>query len=1021
MSPADRVNNSDSGTPDNNAYYNYSPQSPLTANSGRIDNNYPINHSNKDFYNDGEHASPKESNPALELLARLQRPQNNESSESRRFSWSSDHSNSGRIEFSGHTLSTNDHQSRQNISLSDRITPNNAHDQRISSGVSVRSSSNHIPSQSNQNSSFSRHPTTATTSRSSKHPTRPKFHNSRKAHSPTPPPPPPLRTDSSDTQQKHVAARSTVTLASATFNNPSTTTPRARSPVPSYKRRSTHEGQEPPYKRKKAFESSAPRKPVDTYRPTQNTTSSSSSLSRPTTSGNQEPTEYKTFDNDFDYVEFERNAKKKEKSYGFRDVNNFLHNNAHYKLKLAYYATQSEKFLKLAHESIVKDHTGEYENNYNNLIKASIKCLLVLIKKYDNNLYPKLKVSTYYKLAKILFEETQSYDLAQTYINKAISISKKEKYTREAFSCEIFLIQIYEKIDLQQAINFISRKIEQYQRDPHNIYGQLFKLLKIKYLFVNESSLAFVQLQRLAKEKDLNPIIKKVSTIYIAGLLIHRGDPSKALDILKDSDIDEAKETKYSVKCYILIIKLLAYMSLNLNRDAKRTCKALQAVYNLNDSKRWAHWLPTGEVKFGIQSTNMSEIKFFVPWLTVREFKILYYLITSVSSMHSKLELSNIGFEKALKYVNKAEKEITNNIDNSKYMTKQSYEQQIIKLKYYKFLIQFYQQWYSFLTNDFKISYIKEFMNLNNKNFTKPEYIIFKNLYSNMYYIIGMYYHSKADIQAAKYFYMKVRNMTKSTDLQQQPQLQSIQDSLIQINSGIGSDLCRPTGKFNELYIYSTVQLVVLLNYEINEMIEHDRLKEIKNNKLIEINGDIRNSMSDELANALDIPNHSDIFRSNFLTKNEIIRITIILIMSILHDFNPPDENYKFYMSRLNEKTHFYFIYFLCTMAYSLMSIGEDKRRIIDRCLKMLPNSNSQEIKTKTNGKILISTSESADSCRISLLEKLRSNYADLGDRKQVEMINLQLERLFNLLKVKYTTLSKNVIYEINNNEVATN
>ncbi|KAI5951826.1 hypothetical protein KGF54_004901 [Candida jiufengensis] len=781
----------------------------------------------------------------------------------------------------------------------------------------------------------------------------------------------------------------------------------------SYKRPASIQSSEPSYKRRRAYESTSipsNRQGIDTYIPKpQSQASSSTSTSTPASSfasvpklaSSSSPTlKDESSKTDYDFAGFEKN--RAHRLYNETEILKYLKENKHHpKLKIAFFTTQADHFLKLAHESIVKDKTCNFDTNYRKFIKAAIKSLLILLKKYDQHMWPELKISTYFKLAKIYFDETESYELADKYINKAIVISKKDNLPREGFFCDLLLIQIYEKIDLQAASSFIGRRIDQYQDRPSNVFGQCFKLMRIRNLLVTETSLAFIHLQRLLKEQTLNHTIKKIANLYLANLLTHRGDPAKAIEIIKN--IDESKETKHPFKAYILMTRLLAFMSLNQYAEAKSVGKQLVNVISECEKSKWNHWLPHGEIKFTIKvdpdDYKSGEIKFLIPWLTVAEFKIIFYLITSVSIMHGKKEQASVGFEKALKSLTKAKNELRNNEVVSRYVTIETSRQKIIKLKFLRYLVQFYQQWFSFLNNDMKIQQINEFMIANNEFFTKEEYIIFKSLYANMYYIIGIYYHSKGDIQAAKYYYLKVRNMTTLID-------QSPSVSLVQLNAGIGCYPCNPQGRFSELYIFSTIQLVMLLDFEIDQMLEIQ-----KSNKLMLINETIRNQMGNDLALALQSSKHSDIFRQNFISRNEISRVTINIIMSILHNVEPPKENFRSILNRLGDNTYFYLIYFLVSIAYSYTAYSGEKLRILKTCSEILPSSKALEVDTK-HGKMMISSSESSDSCRVFLLRDLIQGYLANGDRDKVEMINLQLERFCELLENKYETLTNNVIYD---------
>lgn len=59
--------------------------------------------------------------------------------------------------------------------------------------------------------------------------------------------------------------------------------------------------------------------------------------------------------------------------------------------------------------------------------------------------------------------------------------------------------------------------------------------------------------------------------------------------------------------------------------------------------------------------------------------------------------------------------------------------------------------------NDYKIDPLNEFMQQTNQiEFDKEFSIIIQSVYPLIYYCFAMFYHHNADLQAAKYYYLKV-------------------------------------------------------------------------------------------------------------------------------------------------------------------------------------------------------------------------------------------------------------------------
>ncbi|KAI5953933.1 hypothetical protein CANMA_004772 [Candida margitis] len=690
--------------------------------------------------------------------------------------------------------------------------------------------------------------------------------------------------------------------------------------------------------------------------------------------------------------------------YSKQQVEHFLSESlTHPNLKIAYFVQTSQELVSKAHGSLVSGKSSQSVLDYHKFIKAAIKCLLILTKTYKKELTPHQLVSIYYKLAVLYLHETESIDLAEAYATTASSVCRDHSLIELGFFCDLLKIEIYENYNVTMVDGFVLGRVAHYEDAGYHLLASCLQLARIKYLLASDVTLALVNLQRLIKAPKLHPTIKKIALVYVAGLQNYRGDPDIAVEFLKG--VDTTKDSQPFV-AYVLMTKLLANMNLNSTSEVKHLLRMLMELFNDGTKSNWNQWSVHGDIKFHVKGESDIEFDFVVPWLPVSDFNIMLYFLSGVAYLHSMGDQSKVCFTKALKLIGDAQENLKLNKSLAKYLTAYEARKRNLKLRYYKYLIQYYQQWQSFIDDNSKIASLNEFMNANNKGFNREEITMFTPLFPYINYMVAMYYHSRGDIQAAKFYYLKVRNWTSI--VADEPTI-----SLQQMSNGLGGNAVSPSGKFSELYIYSTFHLIILLDYEITEIISKEETEESK--QAVEKFSGIRNTLSDEFALASKVPVKADQFQSSFVNTNKLLKITVEIIMRVLKDL-PPDfaaNELKSMLVKIGDKTTFYFIYFLISYALVFKISGTtETNKVIKRCLDLLPKSKSDVVEMPSGKKVQVSISESVDSCRVFLLRSLMQVHESNGLHSQVDMEKVQLERFYKLLAPRYAMLAENVIYD---------
>lgn len=692
--------------------------------------------------------------------------------------------------------------------------------------------------------------------------------------------------------------------------------------------------------------------------------------------------------------------------YTKEQVEKFLNESlSHPNLKIAYFVQKSQELVHNAHESLVIGKSLQSVLNYHKFIKAAIKCLLILVKKYTKELNPHQLVSIYYKIARLYLSETESFDLAEAYATRAQTICRDHSLVEFQFFCDLLMIEIYEKIDITMVVGFAQRRVAYYEEGGFHLLATCLQLARMKYLLISDVTFALINLQRFVKDPKLHPTVKEIALVYLAGLHNFRGDHAAAVELLRGYEVKAAQQP---FEAYVLMTKLLANVSLNNTPESKFLIKELMRFLNEGEKSNWEQWQINGDIKFHIKGELNIEFDFVVSWLPVVDFKTMLYFLSGIAYLHAIGDRSKVCFEKAYSSIGHAQDDLKLNRNLAKYFTANEVQQRYLKLQYIRYLVQFYQQWQLFLNDDMKMVFLNDFMTANNKCFTRDEYTIFKPMYPYINYMFALYYHSRGDIQAAKFYYLKVRNMTSS--LLENDAGASLQ----QMNNGLGGDTVRPHGNFSELNVYATFHLIILLDYEVNEiMLKKDTTE---SQLAVEKFTAIRNTLFDEFSTVnKQPPNHADSFQYNFVIYDKLLCMTLEIIMTLLRDI-PPDleiKDLRLMLVKIGDKTTFYFISFILTYFLVIKTSGtNDKMRFVTKCLDVLPKSRSEMIQGSLGDKEQVSISESADSCRVLLLRELMEMNKSIGFHKHVDMQKLQLERLYKLLALRYGTLEENVTYD---------
>ena len=725
-------------------------------------------------------------------------------------------------------------------------------------------------------------------------------------------------------------------------------------------------------------------------------------------------------------------------------------------LKVSYFLQESTKFIHAAHEHLADYHEKINLENYWKLIKAAIRCLLLVLKKYNRSMTDFQKVSAIYSLAWIYSEETENFDKAQEYANKAIQICRSQgpSMIKYEFYCQLLLILIIVKTGgTASALDYLAETTNLYETRGKQEFVDCLLLMRIHYLLATDYSIALVNLQRMLKRQNkMHPILYTVASIYLAGLLTYRGDPKNAIMVL--TNIKYNFEPNSPLHALFLLNKLLAVMCTNDYYGATKVMSKLYDLKNRSDALKWRNWHPDGDIELHIterDETNFnsnfnSGFKFIVPWLRVNDLLAVAYFINGLMFIGHKRDYAEKNFHRATRQLERVKEDLKSNRNPS--FTVQTLKEQYVKVRYFKFIIRYYLQYHAFVVDNWDATCLNEFTTVaRNALESKMEHICLKVQHPLVYYLQALWYLKKGDIQAAKYHFVKVRNLTRDVCLEDEKQ------ALQQMRCGVGCESFMPQGKFNELYLYSSLHLVTLLEYEVADIMRQgDKQLRTFCDKLI----GLRNSIADEIelakGGSKGKGKSSDMFQANFMMTNTLALMTTDLILCILQDTRNiiPSNELRKMLTAISHKSAFYFIYFLITFALATEMVASvDQETILHEGMRVLPPSQTKVIEendenfqqsasspssvtttigTSTSTSTSTSTknnvganetssisqsfskSETADSCRVVLLRSIYVIMMQNGEHYKAETTQLLIDRLSKLLSHRYEYLRKNVV-----------
>jgi len=676
----------------------------------------------------------------------------------------------------------------------------------------------------------------------------------------------------------------------------------------------------------------------------------------------------------------------------------------------------SDYFLNKAHEIVLDANTVNGSKAYFKMIKLSIKSLLLLVKKYIKCLNPYLELIIYFKLAKIYFTETENLNRADDYANKAISIATRNNLIKVKFICEFLATQILEKSNPRLCLNYINERIANFRLISLHSLSSLFALLKINNLLSQEPNTGLIVLQSLCQDPKIDDITKALCFIYQANLHLYRGSPNYSLDLLNNAEkLMHDHEGNYPIqlKAILSLLKYSVYIQIDDKSGSKNIMQSISDFILSEQLKHWNNWKEDGTFQINIAISSNYDINdnlpYQVTWLNSDEFVIMFYFLTGVHflpEIYVKKYKSKKVFQKCLEILDAQLQELKGIRASERCFPLNQLTKKIIRLRFIRYYINYYQVWMNFLDKNFTgIEPLNDFLeSFNTNKFSNEELCCYKLLIPKIFYLFGIFFQYKGDLKAAKYYYMRVRNLTL---YEQDPSSEMERISILQSSLGFGGDIFQSKEEFSELYIYSTLHLVMIAEFEAYRISNFaQNSTQLTNDR--DDSFRFRSVLYQDLAKVFAQKNKktSNSFNMNLAGSRQTLTITYNLLLRLYDTNYSENGRVNFKSSDHSRYVEFasdaiknsyvvnsfpYLASLLHFVTYLLSSNVSDKEEALEKCLS------------------LTSTENCSDNERIVNLFILKDYCLQLhneGDHDKGSFVETQTRYIHDLLRSKFQLLS---------------
>lgn len=478
----------------------------------------------------------------------------------------------------------------------------------------------------------------------------------------------------------------------------------------------------------------------------------------------------------------------------------------------------SDRFIEEAYKCVLETNDIVGTELYCSLIKLALTCLHKLLHNYSEKLNPQLELATYYKLAKIYFFETENLDSAEKYVSLALALATRHNLRELLIASDLLHCSILKSYKPNILRRFLESKISFYSSGNMVGIRDLFVLLKAQSYLSTEAGSALSQLRILNLRSDVGPTIRILSLLLEASVQIYHGNALHAKGLLKQaSNKNSSFPYPSQLRGLHLLLSLYFYIQVGDYQKGKDASKELSKFITRQKRKEWSGWSEDGNISLQVNIDEANNFDCHIRWRNPEEFVIEFYLLSGVLLLtnESSYEKASETFQKCLQSIQGLLESYTSTKKQKSGFSTKHLTEIIIRLNYIRYFIVYYQTWLDIISkgDHLRIQFVQEFLNsLNDGSFSDQELSIYRLLEDLYMYLNALYHLMHGDLLAAKFLLLRVRESTSTRKQVSEGNFSSFR----QMELGIGCEELLGKGNDCQLFLYSTIHLSLICEFELS-------------------------------------------------------------------------------------------------------------------------------------------------------------------------------------------------------------
>lgn len=464
------------------------------------------------------------------------------------------------------------------------------------------------------------------------------------------------------------------------------------------------------------------------------------------------------------------------------------------------------RFLEAAHAAVLSCNDTAGTKEYYTYVTAAIKALLYVHTKCISLLSPALELAVCHTLGSVFLRETQALDRAEKYASLAMAVAARNGLVKQTILAEYLYSQVLAVKKSPTLGPYLLEKIRQYSESGYRHAADFFKLLRISGLDVKT---AILSLRVLGSDSGTFPGVKVLAFLSEANFLLQQGSHQEAHGCLESAKLVAfLAQLPVQFDAAIQLAQLLVFVQANNVAEGVLLSKALSSLISKQRKAGWPGWNEDGRIPLDFPLAGSETLPVQVHWLNSDDFVIMFYFYSAMLQFLDSYKKSHKVFKSCLSIIDKQLHELTDTQSRARKFAIQELTLKIVRLNFIRFSVILYNIWLAFMHNNDTsgLPTLRSFLEcFENENFTKEESLHYRPLIPKFLYLAALMFHAKGDLNSAKYYFLRVRLMASTSHENLQRQLEVNMQPTVTQNS-------------NELYLFSTLHLLILTEFEVESI-----------------------------------------------------------------------------------------------------------------------------------------------------------------------------------------------------------